>query len=192
MMKPTISAYILCGGKSSRMGEEKGMVEFRGKPFVQWILDAVSPVVSERVIVTKNPAYGVFQLELIPDIIEDRGPVGGIYTALAHSSSDLVLILSCDVPMINAEVVSSLIDMASESPEHITFLSDGKNDYPLIGVYPVRFRYSFQRATERGELKLRQLLESLPHQRIKINPPENSSLQNINTKLDLLAISQTS
>jgi molybdopterin-guanine dinucleotide biosynthesis protein A len=173
------------------MGEEKGMVEFWGKPFVQWILDAVSPVVSDKVIVTNNPAYGGFQLELIPDIIEDRGPVGGIYTALAHASSDLVLILSCDVPMINAEVVSSLIDMASESPEHITFLSDAKNDYPLIGVYPVRFRYSFQRATERGELKLRQLLESLPHQRIKMNPGETSSLQNINTKCDLLALSQT-
>ena len=191
MIQPELSAYILCGGKSSRMGEEKGLVEFQGKPFVQWILEAVSPLVANPVLVTKNPAYGSFQLEMIPDVIEDKGPVGGIYTALAHSKSDSVLVLSCDIPKITTEVVSLLLEKAQQEPAKITFLSDGSNDYPLIGVYPRQCMESFRIATEKDELKLRRLVESLPHQRIELNSKGTASLQNINTKTDLIALSQT-
>lgn len=191
MIQPELSAYILCGGKSSRMGEEKGLVEFQGKSFVQWILEAVFPFVADPVLVTKNPAYGSFQLEMIPDVIADKGPVGGVYTALAHAKSDSVLVLSCDIPKITTEVVSFLLEKARQEPEKITFLSDGKNDYPLIGVYPRRCLESFKTATEKDELKLRRLVESLPHQKIELNPKGTSSLQNINTKTDLITLSQT-
>jgi molybdopterin-guanine dinucleotide biosynthesis protein A len=189
LVKPEMSAYILCGGKSTRMGEEKGLVEFRGKSFVQLIVEAVFPTVSNPVLVTRNPAYGLFQLKMIPDLIEDKGPVGGIYTALSHSPSESVLILSCDIPKITAEVVSLLVEKARRQPAKITFLSDGKNDYPLIGVYPRRCLKSFKISTERNELKLRRLVESLPHQRVELDPERVSSIQNINSKSDLLAFS---
>ena len=190
-MKARLSAYVLCGGKSSRMGEEKGLVEFRGKAFVQWILEAVLPLVAKPVLVTKNPAYGSFQLEIIPDVIEDKGPVGGIYTALSHAKSDSVLVLSCDIPKITTEVVAFLLEKARQKPAKITFLSDGKNDYPLIGVYPRGCLASFKISTEKDELKLRRLVESLPHQKIELNPKRTISLQNINTRSDLIALSQT-
>ena len=173
------------------MGEEKGLVEFLGKAFVQWILEAMFPLVANPVLVTKNPAYGSFQLEMIPDVIEDKGPVGGIYTALSHAKSDSVLILSCDIPKITTEVVAFLLEKARQKPDKITFLSDGKNDYPLIGIYPRRCMESFRIATEKDELKLRRLVESLPHRRIELNPMGIASLQNINTKTDLIALSQT-
>ncbi|GAA0878159.1 molybdenum cofactor guanylyltransferase [Algoriphagus jejuensis] len=171
------------------MGEEKGLVTFQGKSFLQWILEAVFPVVKNPVLVTKNPSYGVFQLQMLPDLIEDKGPVGGIFTALAHADSDLVLILSCDIPKITAEVVCFLLDKARHEPTRITFLSDGKNDYPLIGVYPQSCLPFFQKSVLNGELKLRQLVESLPHQRVELNSDGISSIQNINTKTELIGLS---
>ena len=191
LLNPELSAYILCGGKSSRMGEEKGLVDFHGKPFVQRILEAVFPTVSNAVLVTRNQAYGLFQLEMIPDLVEDKGPVGGIYTALSHASSQRVLILSCDIPKITAEVVSFLVEKARREPAKITFLSDGQSDYPLTGVYPRQCLESFKISTERNELKLRRLVESLPHQRVELDNERVSSLQNINSKTDLLAFTQT-
>lgn len=190
-MKSKLSAYILCGGKSTRMGEEKGLVEFHGKTFVQWILEALFSIVPNPVLVTKNPAYRVFQLEMIQDLVEDQGPLGGIYTALEHAASDLVLILSCDIPKITAEVLAFLVEKSQASPEKITFLSDGKNDYPLIGIYPKQHLKTVEKSILNGELKLRQFVESLPHQRIVLNHGRIPTVQNINTKAQLQSLSQT-
>ena len=99
-MKDSLSIYILCGGKSSRMGTEKGLISFKEKPFVQHIIDAVSPLSDKVYLVTENQDYERFGLPLVPDLVPDRGPVGAIYTALKHTSSSWNLILSCDVPAI--------------------------------------------------------------------------------------------
>lgn len=173
------------------MGEEKGLVEFHGKPFLQWILEAVAPLISNPVLVTKNPAYRVFQLEMIQDLVEDQGPLGGIYSALEHADSELVLILSCDIPKITAEVLAFLVEKSQASPKKITFLSDGKNDYPLIGIYPKQHLKTVEKSILNGELKLRQFVESLPHQRIVLNHGRIPTVQNINTKAQLQSLSQT-
>lgn len=185
----SLSAYILCGGKSSRMGEEKGLVEFRGKTFVQWILEAVFAFVDKPVLVTQNSAYRQFGLELIPDRIADQGPVGGIFTALGHSDTAQVLILSCDIPQISTEALDLLLAESQKYPEKISFLSDGKNDYPLIAVYPKSCLLAFAEAVAENRLKLRRLVEGLPYQRIPIQPEGVSSLQNINTKAELNTLS---
>lgn len=173
------------------MGEEKGLVEFRGKSFVQWILEAIFPIVPNPALVTKNPAYQSFQLELIQDVIEDQGPIGGIYSALSHSNAGLVLILSCDIPKITTEVLTFLVEKSKAAPEKITFLSDGKNDYPLIGIYPKQHLKTIEKSILNGELKLRQFVESQPHQRIVLNHGRIPTLQNINTKIQLRSLSQT-
>ncbi|GAB3223590.1 molybdenum cofactor guanylyltransferase [Algoriphagus aestuariicola] len=188
-LNPTRAAYILCGGKSSRMGEEKGLVAFQGKPFVQWILEAVFVLQGDPVLVTGNLAYADFGVEMIADRIVDKGPVGGIYTALNHCQTTQALILSCDIPKIDSDTLEFLIVEAQKHPGKITFLSDGKNDYPLIGVYPKSCLPAFGEAIEKDELKLRRLVESLPHNRIVIHPESVSNLQNINTKSELITLS---
>ena len=130
-----ISAYVLCGGKSVRMQEEKGLVLYKGKPFIRWIIEAIMPITSTIILVTSNGDYSLVGLPMIEDIHADKGPVGGIYTALNHSKTERNLVLSCDVPKINTALLSKLIEESSINDSPVTFLSDGKNDYPLIGVY---------------------------------------------------------
>jgi len=188
-MDPNLSAYILCGGKSSRMKTEKGLVQFQGKSFVQWILEALYPLVLCQVLVAKNPAYESFQLDMISDRIEGKGPLGGIYSALTHSPTGLVLILSCDIPKISTDVLAFLLRYSTRNPDKITFLSDGENDYPLIGVYPKKCLKAVENSVLRNELKLRQFVESQAHQRILLSPSHIQAVQNINTKDQLLSLS---
>lgn len=188
MMKDKPAAYILCGGKSTRMQEEKGLVLFQGKTFLRWILDAVGHVTNESILVTKNSAYQSYGLEMIRDVFEDKGPVGGIHTALLHSSQNQILILSCDIPKIITEVLVYLIGKSHEFPEKITFLSDGINDYPLIGMYPKTALETFSKSVEAGLLKLCPLVSSLPHQRVVLDQASKISIQNINSKEQLLSL----
>lgn len=183
-----IAVYILCGGKSSRMKTEKGLVEYHGKTFVQWILEAVSPLSDNIKLVTKNPSYAEFGLTMISDLVEDQGPVGGIYTALTDSDSKYNLILSCDIPKITTEVLESLIQMALGSKKEVSILSDGKHDYPLIGCYQKSLADRFRKAIDQNQLKLCTLVESLSHQKIVITPKNQTAIQNINSKADLLSI----
>src|SRR5690606_17235614 len=115
-----IPTYILCGGKSTRMQTEKGLVCLDNKPFIQHIIDAVKPITNTIILVTNNPDYKKFGCKTIEDVYEDKGPVGGIYTALLHSHSVNNLILSCDVPFITTEILKTLLE---EHEREVTFLS---------------------------------------------------------------------
>jgi len=183
-----IVGYILCGGKSSRMNTEKGLVEFQGKTFLKWILDAVTPLTSDITLVTKNAAYTSYGLPMIPDLVEDQGPVGGIYTALADSSSRYNLILSCDIPMITTEVLTFLIQSSISSDSDVCILSDGKHDYPLIGCYQKSLFSVFQNAIEQHHLKLCPLVDSLMHQKLVITSKDQAAIRNINTQAELLSL----
>ena len=183
-----ISAYVLCGGKSVRMQEEKGLVLYKGKPFIRWIIEAIMPITSTIILVTSNGDYSLVGLPMIEDIQSDKGPVGGIYSALKHSKTERNLVLSCDVPKINTALLSKLIEESSFNDSPVTFLSDGKNDYPLIGVYKKTALKTFTDAISGDKLKLCPLVNMISHQKIIINSEEKSHVQNINSKAELLSL----
>ena len=105
----TLTVFILCGGKSSRMQSEKGLVLFQNKPFIEHIIQAILPITSNIKLITNNKEYDYLPYQKIPDIITDKGPLGGIYTALTNSETEFNLILSCDIPLISTELLSELI-----------------------------------------------------------------------------------
>lgn len=180
-----IAVYILCGGKSSRMKTEKGLVELNGKTFLQWILEAVYPLTNNITLVTKNDAYSKFELPMIQDLVDNMGPVGGIYTALSHSHSRYNLILSCDIPKITTQVLSELIELAINSDKEVSILCDETHDYPLIGCYQKKLLPVFKNAVFQNHLKLRTLVDSLSHQKFPVIQKNQFALQNINSKEDL-------
>ena len=91
---------ILCGGKSSRMQSEKGLVLYQNKPFIEHIIEAVLPISNNIQLVTNTNDYNYLAYKKIKDVVVDKGPLGGIYSALIHSDSEINLILSCDIPLI--------------------------------------------------------------------------------------------
>ncbi|WP_339874998.1 molybdenum cofactor guanylyltransferase [uncultured Algoriphagus sp.] len=183
-----LTAYILCGGKSVRMQAEKGLVTYKGRPFIRWIIEAIMPITSNIILVTSNGDYSLVGLPMIEDVYADKGPVGGIFTALNHSKTELNLVLSCDIPKINTELLSKLTEESSINDSSVTFLSDGKNDYPLIGVYKKTASKTFSDAISADKLKLCSLVNLISHQKIVINSDEKAHVQNINSKAELLSL----
>lgn len=183
-----IVAYVLCGGKSVRMQTEKGLVLYKGKPFIRWIIEAIMPITSNIILVTSNGDYSLVGLPMIEDTFPNKGPVGGIYTALKHSKSDRNLILSCDVPKINTDLLRGMMDESEKKEAFVTFLSDGKNDYPLIGVYKKEALEAFDEAISADKLKLCPLVNLISHHKLIINSDQKSLVQNINSKTELLSL----
>ena len=183
-----ISAYVLCGGKSVRMQAEKGLVLYKGKPFIRWIIEAIMPITSNIILVTSNGDYNLVGLPMIEDIYAEKGPVGGIYTALDHSKTELNLILSCDIPKINTALLGKLVEESSANDSPVTFLGDGKNDYPLIGVYKNTAFKTFADAISADKLKLCPLVNMISHQKIMLNSDEKPFVQNVNSKAELLSL----
>ena len=99
--KKSLAAIILAGGRSSRMGTEKGLMPFRGKPMIRHIIDLLQSLdINPIQIITQHGAYEQFELPCYPDLIQNKGPLGGIYSGLVHSTATKNLVLGCDMPFL--------------------------------------------------------------------------------------------
>lgn len=182
----TIAAYILCGGKSSRMKTDKGLVLWEEKPFVQHIAETITPLTEAIVLVTDNAAYAQFGYPLIPDIYPDKGPLGGIHTALSHSKAATNLILSCDIPLILTTILSEILAVHANSEEKITIAATKESLHPLIGVYEKNLTPLIEKHIAEGKLKLLDFVAQIPHQTVVFE--DDLALENINSQKELDAL----
>lgn len=168
-----IDAYILAGGKSSRMGKDKGFLNFNDKPLVQTIVEQLQPVVNKIIIVSNNPDYEKFGLNVIPDLIKDTGPAGGIHAALTNAQSERIFIVSCDMPFITIPAAAYMMKQAAHS--QITLpLYHGKIQ-PLFGVYSRQCLAKWKQLIEQGIIKLQEMVTHFDLLKIDI---ENNKLFN--------------
>lgn len=179
-----ISAYILAGGKSSRMGSDKGMLPLNETVFIAHIVKALEEAsVKNITIVSANTDYDFLSCNRIEDIISDKGPVGGIFTALSHSKTKHNIILSVDIPLISAEIITWLIANIDEEKQ-ITQVKVLDKISPLIAVYDKDVVSIFEEHLRREYLKLKMVVAQIPHQTIEVPEKWCTLLQNINTKED--------
>lgn len=179
-----VSISILCGGKSSRMQSEKGLVLFQGTPFIEHIIEAALPISNEIQLVTNTSDYDYLPYKKIKDIELDKGPIGGIYSALVHSESEINLILSCDIPLISTELLLELIAKHKIDFE-VSVFSDANKIHPLIGIYSKKIIPILKKAIEENDLKMMRLLEKVNHQIIEVAGEKSKEFRNINSLAEL-------
>lgn len=180
----TISVSILCGGKSSRMQSEKGLVLYHGVPFIEHIIKAVLPIATRIQLITNTTDYNYLEYEIIKDIELDKGPIGGIYSALTHSKHELNLILSCDIPLISTALLEELIEKHNENVA-VTVFSDGKRMHPLIGIYSKTILPILKDAIANSNLRMMEMIAKLPHQIIEVDADKSNQFLNINSVAEL-------
>lgn len=185
--KSDITGIILAGGKSSRMGTEKGLVQFNGKPFIQYSISALKPLVSRTLIISANPDYDLFKLERIEDLITGAGPLAGIYTGLNQTKTEYNLVLSCDVPLIKTEVLELLIKAQDSKWEVVQLVSTGKS-MPLIALYHRRCETIFYELLQNDERRLHVALSQCKVKNVELNSEKDLFAANINTPEDLKTI----
>ena len=180
----TITGIILAGGKSSRMGEDKGFLILNGKTFMSYIIEALQPIVGEIIIVSNNSDYDIFKLKRVADVMKDSGPLAGLYAGLLHSETENNIVLSCDVPLINTSVLKKLIDELNPEAEVIQFESQGKT-MPLIAMYKRNCMHPILKLLQSNERRLRFAIEQLEVKTIQLDSELGETVRNINTVREL-------
>jgi len=135
-MKQALTVVIQAGGQSSRMGEDKALKLFLGRPLIQRVIERLTPIADEMIVTTNRPAeYAFLNLRLVPDLKPGRGALGGLYTAIASAAHPLVAVAACDMPFASTiffEGARSLM-VKEEADVVIAKTEDGYE--PLHAVY---------------------------------------------------------
>jgi molybdenum cofactor guanylyltransferase len=156
MERSELTGIILAGGKSSRMGQEKGLVDFRGKPLIQYSIDLLSAFTDRILISSSNPCYLHFGLEMVPDDVAGQGPASGIAAALQRSGTDWNLMIACDLPFLRPELIDRLLGN-SENFQAVAPIHNGILE-PLAGLYHKELAPHFATSVHAGRLALHNIL----------------------------------
>ncbi len=189
--KEKLTGIILAGGKSSRMGKDKGLCEFNGKALVTYAIETLRPLCSHLIISANHfpEKYEQYGIPVIADEIKDIGPMGGIYTCLKNSTTQHNLVLSCDTPFVGTILLKHLLSQIQNeqivSPAHHTFLIE-----PLSAYYSTNVLNQIQLAIKQKDYKLINLFKRVRYKSVLMDQlaPFNadSSFLNINRPEDLL------
>ncbi|WP_420643108.1 molybdenum cofactor guanylyltransferase [Candidatus Leptofilum sp.] len=111
-MTSGLTVAIMAGGKSSRMGTDKSFVLFEGRPMIEVVIETVAGLGDETLLIINKPNdYRHLNLPMVSDIYPDRGPLGGIYTAVHAATYPHTLVVACDMPWINRSLLEYMITL---------------------------------------------------------------------------------
>lgn len=183
---PDITAVILAGGRSSRMGVDKGLLLFQGHPLIYFVLEALSQITSKILIITNQPGYDQFGFPCIPDIYPDKGPLGGIFTGLTNADTEKILVLGCDMPFITPVLLAELVAAAGD--EDVLFCYHRQMAEPLCAVYNTKASTHIRSCLEKNQLKITEALAGLNTRVISFDDRDwftGNEFRNMNSPDDL-------
>ncbi|HKV82712.1 MAG TPA: molybdenum cofactor guanylyltransferase, partial [Candidatus Sulfotelmatobacter sp.] len=152
-METDLSAFILAGGKSTRMGTDKAFVLLDGRTLLSRMLDLARQLTSNVHIIGDPAKFAPFS-PTIEDIFPGCGPLGGIHTALRSSCTDLNLILAVDVPFVSLALLDYITSRATSSDANVTLARAAGGFQPLCAVYRRSFADAAENALRAGHYKI--------------------------------------
>jgi molybdopterin-guanine dinucleotide biosynthesis protein A len=181
-LKPRASAIVLAGGDSTRMGSDKALLLFAGKPLIAHIVDRLSLLFDDVVIGGGRPGdYDFLGREVVPDRAPGQGPLMGIASALERTKSDLNLVVACDMPNLPLAYAARLA-AAAEGYEAVLPMNAAGELEPLFAYYR---KNTAAPARELLAAGARSILDLLPRIRTRTVPiPGGIAIRNINTRED--------
>lgn len=186
-----LTVAILAGGKSSRMGTDKSFVRVLGKPLIEDILTHLHGLGAETLIVTNQPeSYAYLGVPTFTDVLPEKGALGGIYTALYHSSQPHTLCVACDMPFVVRPLLDHLISLISEGDAIVPRL--GGEAEPFRAIYSRACLGPIRNALNAGKMRI---ISFFPDVRVRFVDeseidrfdPQRLSFFNVNTPEDLEA-----
>ncbi len=180
-----ITGVILAGGRSSRYGENKALLNLGGGTVISSVRDVLSSLFPRVILSANNPEeYKFLGLKTFTDFFEDKGPLGGIHSALVNSETEKIFITTCDMPLIRAEDILFIAQNSRESD--ITVVSAGSRLQPLFGVYSKKLIPEIERILlddKRKNYSVKRLLDVSDTKILETSAP-GIQFTNINKKED--------
>lgn len=185
-MKEELTGIILAGGKSSRMGFDKGLAVVDGKKMIEHVFDSLSKVVDRVIVIANSDVYDFLNVPVFEDIYREKGPLSGIYTGLHYSESLKNLIVACDMPFVNSSIFEKILSCSANNQVVIPEVKGMLE--PLCGYYHKGIEVAVKNFIEEDQLAVHKALKSFDFQVVKIVGEEKERLfKNINSKEDLLS-----
>ena len=190
---PNISAAILAGGSSRRMGRNKALLPFRGRPLVARVHETLQPLFEDIFLVTNDPGlFDFVPCPKIPDRVPGKGPISGVDAALRHSRNPYVLVVGCDAPFLSPSLLELLAGKTEEADLVIPIGPDGPE--PLCAVYGKGCLPHIEESLRKGDFSLMALVgrsrtREIPAEEVAGVDPGFRSFMNINTPGDFRMLS---
>ncbi|PWU12639.1 MAG: hypothetical protein C5B51_00225 [Terriglobia bacterium] len=168
------------------MGRDKAFLPFRGGVLAQFIGDQVAAAAGDATLIGDPSRYASFGYPVIPDRYPGEGPLGGILTALQHSTRDWNLVVACDMPGITSAFLVRLLEAAENSGgEALIPVRQPERPEPLCAVYHRNSLLGLETAFQHGERKIMTALAGMRMVRFPIDEP--ALFRNLNTPEDWAA-----
>ena len=157
----SISAVLLAGGESRRMGRDKATLHWRGRPLWEWQIEKLCALRPEKIFlsVRSDVPWRPTDVELLRDVPPSRGPLSGLAAALASIETDHLFALAVDMPFMTTENLLTLCSLATEGMGVVPMI-DGKSE-PLVAIYPKEAGVVFQEALAGDNFSLQPLVRKL-------------------------------
>jgi len=153
-----MNAFVLAGGRSTRMGRDKALVEWRGRTLIEHALDKLRSLNAHPRILGSRPDLDCFA-PVIPDNFPGRGPLGGIEAALSLTDTDLNLFLPVDLPLLPVEFLRWMIARAAITNAVATIPSLGGRPHPLCAIHHRRLLPGIRTALAQGDAKVMRVID---------------------------------
>ena len=191
-----LTAFVLAGGKSTRMGRDKALLEFDGETLLAHSLKLARLVAPEVRIIGDAKKFAPWG-DVVEDIYPEHGPLGGIHAALAGTPTDLNLVLPIDMPLLHAVFLEFLIHKAIENPAVVTVPRTAGRLHPLCATYRKGFVAIAKRSLEANRNKIDTLFtevatQIIEEEEIVENGFSASLFRNVNTPQDWLELQSLS
>lgn len=187
------TGYILSGGKSSRMGEDKAFLKIREKTFLENAAGILKPVCHQTKVVINQSQANFFSslaknVSVVFDCFENRGALGGVQAALKDCSTEFAIILAIDLPLVTSRAIETLREIITQKKgcaAVVPVQPDGRLQ-PLCAVYRVKdcLPMSEEILAKTEKASMRDFLETINYQKISAEMFDESSFENINFPAD--------
>ncbi|WP_405307350.1 molybdenum cofactor guanylyltransferase [Methanobrevibacter sp.] len=197
------SCIILCGGKSSRMGQDKGSMIIKDKPMIKHILTTLNHQITEAIIVLNDseridkysefidPQDYTYKIAFVEDKIKNKGPMPGIMTGLEQINSDYALILPCDSPYVSKNYINTIFKEIDEDYQAIVPYHDSENKLktsePLHSIYNKNIIPEIEDLISNDVLHIKGLIEKIDTKFVLIDNKkiEKKEFRNLNRPQDI-------
>ncbi|MBM4452395.1 MAG: molybdenum cofactor guanylyltransferase [Chloroflexi bacterium] len=188
-----VTGIVLAGGKSLRLGREKALEKLNAKSLLQWTIDSLSRVSGSILVVTSQEQFALLSHaqcggKVIVDIYPGKAALGGMYTGLSSASTAYSVVVGCDMPFLNNDLLQYQIALAGGF-DVVALRIDGKVE-PLHAVYSKTCLPFMKRLVSGSTLAISQLFNMVKtryvdEEEVKRYDPQCLSIFNVNTEEDL-------
>jgi len=182
ILKADATAIVLAGGKSSRMGQDKSMLDISGKPLIENNCNILKNLFSQVIISANNEnKYKFLGLKVVPDKVQNEGPLMAIASAMKASKNNINFVLACDIVNIDIELIKNMLDLAKNFDAVVPRTAKGKFE-PLFAIYRKNLLPLMNDTLDSGIRKIDKIFDSCKIKFVDLKPGQE--IANLNTKAD--------